>query len=217
MIAVVADLHANIYALQAFLHYVQACGNVTQILNLGDFLQIGPHPAEVADVILSDARFVSVLGNNELSLLERDPSAFRTGEVAHQDWTIDEIGPARLERIRALPASRRLRVGQQSLLLAHEALPSILDETDADWVLCGHVHRQEYLRRCGKSYLNPGSLGCSFEKGRMHAAMIEAGGDGVTATLHSLRYDDSGLADDYRERHVPDADYILPRLYGGLQ
>lgn len=47
-IAIVADVHANIYALEAFLEHIREL-EITQIWNLGDFLQVGPHPREVAD------------------------------------------------------------------------------------------------------------------------------------------------------------------------
>ena len=40
-IAVVSDIHANKYALNAFLEYINK-EKINTILNLGDFVQIGP-------------------------------------------------------------------------------------------------------------------------------------------------------------------------------
>jgi len=66
-IAVVADIHANKYALTKFLNYIEIELKVDYILNLGDFLQIGPHPKEVTEIILSDDRFINIIGNNNTS------------------------------------------------------------------------------------------------------------------------------------------------------
>ena len=63
-IAVVSDIHANKYALNVFMEFINK-EKITTILNLGDFVQIGPNPFEVSNVILNDNRFVNVLGNNE--------------------------------------------------------------------------------------------------------------------------------------------------------
>ncbi len=38
-IAIVADIHANIYALRTFLNYLEE-KNINKVLNLGDFVQI---------------------------------------------------------------------------------------------------------------------------------------------------------------------------------
>lgn len=38
-IAIVADIHANIYALNVFLEYIKE-NNISKVLNLGDFVQI---------------------------------------------------------------------------------------------------------------------------------------------------------------------------------
>lgn len=46
-IALVSDIHSNIYALDTFMNYIDKECKVSQILNMGDFIQIGPNPTEV--------------------------------------------------------------------------------------------------------------------------------------------------------------------------
>jgi len=70
-IAVISDIHANKYALAQFLHYIDKNFPVDKILNLGDFLHIGPHPKEVTEIVLNDKRFVNIVGNNEMIVLGR--------------------------------------------------------------------------------------------------------------------------------------------------
>ncbi|HAG43722.1 MAG TPA: phosphodiesterase, partial [Clostridium sp.] len=64
-VIVVADIHANIHALNVFLDYLKNENeDIKYILNLGDFIQEGPNPAEVFDIVMNDKRFINILGNN---------------------------------------------------------------------------------------------------------------------------------------------------------
>ena len=56
-IAIVADIHANKYALDKFLDYIDK-EHIECILNIGDFVQIGPNPYEVSTKVLNDNRFI---------------------------------------------------------------------------------------------------------------------------------------------------------------
>ena len=93
-IALIADIHANRYALQAFLEYLSDNPGISQVWNLGDFLQIGPHPAEIVDMLFTNSRFVTILGNNELALFQRDDTAFPADELAHQKWAMSILSVA---------------------------------------------------------------------------------------------------------------------------
>ena len=52
----------NKYALDAFLDYLDEQFPVDNILNVGDSVNIGPHPQEVVSKIMEDSRFMSILG-----------------------------------------------------------------------------------------------------------------------------------------------------------
>jgi len=176
-IAIFADLHANMCALDAFLSFLEQYEPVDHILNLGDFLQIGPHPRRVAAAVLGDKRITSVLGNNESSLLHRNPGGFTAGEYAHQDWTISRLGSSLLDRIGALPKRLNMTIEGLRLLALHSRENSLasrpllyesrsLDEffadydADADVVLFGHTHEQLYLEHRGRIIVNPGPWVC---------------------------------------------------------
>ena len=68
-LAIIADIHANKYALDSFLKYNEENFKADKILNLGDFVSIGPHPKEVAQTIFNDERFENIIGNNEMIVL----------------------------------------------------------------------------------------------------------------------------------------------------
>jgi len=69
-VLLVADIHANPWAMKAFIEQLVLYPDVRTILNVGDFLCTGPAPREVAHFVLTDPRFINVLGNNEEALLE---------------------------------------------------------------------------------------------------------------------------------------------------
>ena len=158
--AIVADIHANKYALQVFLDYLEEHFPATDILNLGDFVQIGPHPKEVTELVLDDRRFINILGNNETALLERDPTAFPEDEFAHQDWTIAQLGPDLVGKLGQLSKSNILKIQDKRILMIHSrpysttSMPLLYqgksledfakdyDGMGADYVLFGHTHIQ---------------------------------------------------------------------------
>jgi len=167
-IAVIADVHANLYALEAFLAYLADNPEIEHVWNLGDFLQIGPHPAEVTDLILQDARFISILGNNEQALLHRDTARFPEDEVAHQDWTIAQLGEVRIGRIGQLPGAIDLTVDGKRVLLMHEKPLSSELTGDIDFICCGHTHLPSYEMHGTVGIVNSGSLG--FAQGHTSVA-----------------------------------------------
>ncbi len=59
-IAVVADIHANKYALDIFFKYINN-ENIKCVLNLGDFVQIGPNPYEVSTKVIDDEIYWEIM------------------------------------------------------------------------------------------------------------------------------------------------------------
>jgi putative phosphoesterase len=229
--AIVADIHANKYALKVFLEYLDAHFPVSDILNLGDFVQIGPHPKEVTELVLTDRRFINILGNNETALLERDPTSCPEDEFAHQDWTISQLGPDLVGNLGHLSRSNILKIQDKRILMIHSrpysttSMPLIYqgktlddfvkdyDGMGADYILFGHTHIQTLLSHKGKVFINPGSVGCSKES-LVSFCLAEAGEQGISFTFRNIRYDDSKLFNDFTELKVPGTDRILKLFYG---
>jgi len=231
-IAIVSDIHANIYALNAFLDYLKNNFHVTYILNLGNFLQIGPFPKEVMDIILTDKRFINILGSDDISLLKRDPSSFKGDEFAHQDWTIGQIGPELTGKLAQISKSNILTVNGKKLLMLHsrpydsaempllyqgktlEEFIKDYDMFEADYVLFGHTHLQSLITYWeDKTFINPGSLGCSKEH-TLSFCLAEIGTEDENFTFKKIHYDDSKLKDSYIRLKVPGAKRILQVFYG---
>ena len=106
-IAIVADIHANIYALDKFLEYINQ-EKINTILNLGDFVQIGPNPFEVSKVVINDNRFINIIGNNETNLFEIDYNE-SNNENKHRIWTKRQMKENFIE-VQKIPQERIITI-----------------------------------------------------------------------------------------------------------
>jgi putative phosphoesterase len=231
-IAIVSDIHANIYALNTFLEYVEKQFQVTDILNLGDFLQIGPYPREVMEILIEDKRFINILGGSETSLLHRDPSSFPADEYSHQDWTIEQLGPDLMGRLYQISKTNIFKIGDKKLLMVHSRpyrtneMPLLFQgatmddfikdyiNIDADYILFGHTHLQALINsRENLVFINPGSLGCSVDSS-ISFCLVELNDGKTNFIFKNINYDNSKLKEDYMRLKVPAAQRILKVFHG---
>lgn len=65
----------------------------------------------------------------------------------------------------------------------------------------------------GKKYINPGSLGCSFDKDADFAILEIEDNKLTKCTFESLKYDKMLVINDYLKYEVPDREFILTNFY----
>lgn len=178
--ALVADVHGNAVALDALLADL-ARRPVDQVVALGDMLQGGPAPAEVLARV-REAGWPVVLGNADAFLLDADAGMETPNEeqLEMRAWSVERLGDDGLDAIRAFAPTVRADLGGGRTLLAFHGSPTSYDDflfpatpervfrelvagADADVLAGGHVHLQ-FLRRLGGSvFVNPGSVGLSYD------------------------------------------------------
>jgi predicted phosphodiesterase len=193
-LALVSDQHANDVAFRAALEDVERLG-VEDVVCLGDVVQGGAEPAATLDRLAS-LGCETVLGNADALLLEvpadsPEPITERLLEV--REWTLSQLGASHLEQIRSFTPVVRREADGVSLLFFHgspasyddvllpelggEALEPFLGH-DAALLAGGHTHLQ-WTRRIGDAlYVNPGSVGISYDRHRepvVHRALAEWG------------------------------------------
>lgn len=154
---------------------------VDQVVCLGDALQGGCQPAEVAG-LLRKLGCATVLGNADAFVLDADAGAEVPTErqLEVRDWTRAQLGPDGLSLIDTFQPTLSLRLGDGRELLAFHGSPASYDDVilpsldddefrrllgppSADVLAGGHVHLQ-WLRRYGSSiFVNPGSVGLSYD------------------------------------------------------
>jgi len=179
-LALVSDQHGNDVAFRAVLEDVERLG-VDEILCLGDVVQGGTEPAQTLDR-LADLGCETVLGNADAFLLEvpvDSPEPVTDRQLEVRDWTLSQLDPSQLEQIRSFAPVVRRELDGLSLLLFHgsprsyddvllpelggEALEPFLGH-DVALLTGGHTHLQWTRRIEDGIYVNPGSVGVSYDR-----------------------------------------------------
>jgi predicted phosphodiesterase len=179
-LALVSDQHANDVAFRAVLEDVERVG-VEDVVCLGDVAQGGAEPAQTLDR-LAALGCETVLGNADAFLLELpadSPEPISERQLEVRDWTLGQLGPSQLERLRSFVPLVRREVGGVSLVLFHgsprsyddvllpelggEALEPFLGH-GAALLAGGHTHLQWTRRIADALYVNPGSVGISYDR-----------------------------------------------------
>ncbi|WP_342119478.1 metallophosphoesterase family protein [Pseudoduganella sp. OTU4001] len=228
-IAVLSDIHGNLWALEAVLADL-ARRSVDATVNLGDILSGPLLPAETAERLMA-LGLPTIRGNHERQVLEHDPA--RMG--ASDRWAHDHISDSHRAWIAGLPASLRLHddvqmvhgtpgsdlvywmetvdpAGQRAATYA-EVLERA-GNAPASLILCGHTHvPRSVLLEDGRLVVNPGSVGLQAysdehpyphkaENGTPHAryAIVERTAGGWAVEQYAVPYDWEAAA-QVAERH----------------
>lgn len=154
---------------------------VEETVCLGDVAQGGSEPAQTLDRLAS-LGCETVLGNADALLLEvpaDSPEPITEQLLEVRDWTLTQLSSSHLEQIRSFSPVVRRELDGASLLFFHGSPRSyddvLLPELGGDAVepflghgvtllAGGHTHLQ-WTRRLGDAlYVNPGSVGISYDR-----------------------------------------------------
>jgi predicted phosphodiesterase len=154
---------------------------VDQAVCLGDALQGGSQPAQVV-TLLRQLECPTVLGNADAFLLDPDAGAEVPTErqLAVREWTRTQLGTEGLSYVETFAPTLTVPLGDGRTLFAFHGSPTSYDDVilppleeeefrrllgppTADVLAGGHVHLQ-WLRRYGTAtFVNPGSVGLSYD------------------------------------------------------
>jgi predicted phosphodiesterase len=229
-IAALSDLHGNATALEATLKDIDKL-RPDALLIAGDLVLNGPEPGLVVDVLraLPAATTLIVQGNTDIAVADFDYAAafpWMSDGVpdtiqAGAEWAHDELGEERLDWLRRLPAERRLRTSDDTLVLTCHASPGsqtagfdqALDpnitiervaRTDARVIVCGHTHLPEIRDLGWKLIVNDGSAGYVFDGDPTASwALIEIEDGEVRAEIRRTTFDALSVANAISARGLP--------------
>ena len=175
-LAVIADIHGNLLALEAVLADIERRG-ADRIIDLGDCVSGPLWPRETAER-LEALQLPTVRGNHDRQLAEIP----RTLMGASDGHAFDAVTPAQRERLGRLPATLLIADGVlafhgtpttdthyllETIERGHLALASPgeiaerLGAARAPVLLCGHSHQPRVIQGPAASLIvNPGSVGC---------------------------------------------------------
>ncbi|MCX5681732.1 MAG: metallophosphoesterase family protein [Candidatus Omnitrophica bacterium] len=204
-IAVIADVHANLFALDVVLKDAKAKG-AKEIWDLGDSVGYSPFPNECL-ARMQRAKVKGILGNYDKKVLDFPKMKKSWQGQKHPakyfsfQWASRNLSRSNNLYLRKLPEKLEMARKGVRFLLVHGS-PLSIDEAlgtgtpkqrflelakavDADVVLCGHSHGFFNKKVAGIRFVNPGSVGRSFDGEPMASYVMLEINDGV---LHVKNY-----------------------------
>ncbi len=231
-IAVVADVHGNIRALEA-VRADLAKRSPDLVVNLGDNVSGPLQAAATADLLMSE-RYIHIRGNHDRQLVDRSHGDMGLSDRAAHG----QLNSRQLAWLANLPSSQML---DEDVLLCHgspsDDLQYLLEEVDGDRVrlaspgvirdrlgdvragliLCGHTHIPRIVSLPGGAWVvNPGSIGLQayhddapvhyVETGSPHArfAVIDWARKTPRVDFITVEYDWEAAAKEAAQANRPD-------------
>lgn len=241
-IAVLSDVHGNLVALEAVRKAIKR-EKPDVVLIAGDLVMNGPEPGATVDAIRDMERegAIVVQGNTDVAVADGDYAAafpwyYDSGVPesmkAAASWAHDALEDEHLAWLRRLPAERRVRIGDDLILVTHASPgsqtqgfdkdldPSTTTErmsrTDARVICCGHTHLPEIREFGWKVIVNDGSAGYVFDGDPMASwALVTINGPApsddddddnrstVTAEIRRAEYDNLAVSNAISARGLP--------------
>ena len=179
-LALLSDQHGNDTAFRAVLEAVERLG-VEDVVCLGDVAQGGDEPAQTLDR-LAALGCETVLGNADAFLLEVPTDSnepVTEAQLERREWTLSQLDESHLDQIRSFEPVVRREIGGVRMLFFHGS-PRFYEDVllpdsdaaalepylgyDAALMAGGHTHLQ-WTRQIGDAlYVNPGSVGLSWDR-----------------------------------------------------
>ena len=225
-VAVIADIHANLPALEAALARIDAL-EIQDIYCGGDLVGYGPHPNEVV-ALLAAREIPTIFGNYDYAIarnLEDCGCAYVTPEdralgQRSVQWTLTHTSEASKDFLRELPFDLHFPIGERDVHLVHgsprkvneylfEDKPARLYErlaaAESDQVLVfGHTHKPWVREYGGVLFVNCGSVGKPKDGDpRAAFAVLRAAAKGIDVTIERVPYDAESVAREVAAAGLP--------------
>jgi len=212
-IALVADIHSNLLALEAVMEAMKK-KDVQRILNAGDIVGYGPRPNEVIDLVRR-SDFRSIRGNHDHAVLVGEYGWFNESAAAAAKWTADIIGDSNLEYLDRLKREEVIKIDGKSIGMFHGSpedpdeyvfdesrAEELLRKTAYDVIICGHTHSPMKVRIGKRLFINPGSVGQPRD-GNPDASFSILDLDTMESEIIRVGYDVSAVRQDMLKKGLP--------------
>lgn len=243
MIAVIADVHGNLAALEAVIADMLRF-DVEEVLCLGDVANFGPEPSATI-ARLRSLEPLTVMGNTDDYLLKTrtvadvaSPDELTPTILEIEAWCAGRLSDEDRSWVRAFPPTRELELNGCRVLAYHgspksydhpvtpetpaELLDGYFAGTEAKLYLGAHVHHQ-FVRKHRRSVVaNPGSVGMAYDRpadgGERIAvaeyALLQVVDGEPNLHLRRVPYDVELLREAVARTGMPHADFYLGALGG---
>jgi putative phosphoesterase len=231
-LAIIADIHANLVALEATLSDIKTRG-ISDIVCLGDVANFGPQPVETLERV-KEINCPVVMGNSDANVLhprqEVDPVVTDV-----ESWCAQQLKEEHKNFIRSFEPTVKLELSGLKILAYHgspksyhdsitaetpdETLTSYFENHKADLFVGGHTHEQFIRRYFDKRVMNPGSVGLPYvmKRGSSNGlnlavteyAILEVTKHEPNVTFRRVRYDVKALEQAVNSANMPHGEHWL--------
>jgi putative phosphoesterase len=181
-IALISDIHSNYIALDAVLADLKKRKEIEKIVCLGDLVGYAPYPDKIFPLI-NDSKIQTILGNyDEAVAFDKESCGCGYSDKTYEfmgkislEWTVGHTSQENKGWMKSLPRKVSLEVNGKKVLMVHgspesingriepdlseEELYAVMENANADILLCGHTHWPFHMIIKEKHIINPGSVG----------------------------------------------------------
>lgn len=220
-IAVISDIHGNLYALMRALEDIED-QKVDTIICLGDLVGYGPHPNEVVAMI-KRKNIICLKGNYDASVVDGSYTYIRENTINSFSlpWAVDELRAANRFYLNSLPTSITLEFEGRKILFVHGSpnkineymledganTSEIMKNLKEDVLVCAHTHIPSVKSFGDKLFINDGSIG-KPKIGRPNPtySLLEVERNKpIKAEIKEITYDTKGIIKDMTMLKFPES------------
>ena len=221
-IAVLSDIHGNYIALEACLDYLKD-------KNIDAFCFLGDYTGEFPGIEQTMKTLYELRDTKKCYFIKGNKENYQTDELGtdHPEWddypstvgmlrfAYEHLTKENIEFFNSLPISMTIKTeGMKDIVICHgsprkvnekfaikeETLKEVVDECEADYIICGHTHKKMETV-CGTTKVwNPGAVGASIDVPYSYRFMILHSDNGEwKPEFISLPADTERIVSDMRE------------------
>ena len=233
-LAVISDIHGNLFALEKVLEDIEheKCDN---IICLGDLAMAGPEPDKTVELV-KQMNWDVVQGNTDKMIVEFNEEMFNAlkGQIPIMANALrndaEVISDENKEYLKNLPEKLEININNTPILLVHgsprrnnedispdlplEKVEEMVEGIDSRLILCGHTHLPcGYQTNSGKTVVNVGSVGRPFtEKPVSCYAIVTFDEIGFGVEHKFVEYDNVSASETLAKRKFEGADKLAQIL-----
>ncbi|HYE83963.1 MAG TPA: metallophosphoesterase family protein [Clostridia bacterium] len=223
-IAVIADIHSNIFSLNEVLLDIDN-RNADLVVCMGDLVGYATYPNEVIDTIREN-RILTIKGNYDEAVGEElmvcgcdypDPKDAENAGIS-LNWTIDETREDNKEFLKSLPMEVKLSFEGKTVRFVHGSprkineylrensaeAEEVMSGLEEDILVCGHTHKPYYRKYGNKLLVNAGSAGKPKTGApKANYVIIDLKGTAAETEIYEVEYEYEKTARAIEEMGLP--------------
>ncbi len=202
-VAVIADIHSNIIALQEIIRHVKKSD---LILCAGDLIGYNPWPNECVRLVQQN-RVQSVIGNHDAAIVTGSNDIMNLQAKLALQYTHQIISDENVEYLSSLSKKLTIQVEDVKFCVYHGSplfplkqyvypwapqrfLKMLIDMAESDILILGHTHIPMLFNFNDKLLINPGSVGQPRDKNPQASYMtLQIEGEKINVEHHRVDYD----------------------------